>query len=163
MKVLNLLPNSKYKETLARLPKPDCSGPAEADKTPAIRVICRDLPPVGGISVKEHFEVNIVPMQAQITYRFFEKMMAFFFPGRPIDREADNSLDVGGEETHHPQQVRQQPVDVRIIVGRCSVRARPVDVHLGRTGQVHLKFLGILEDVKEVKTLVTTVRFSELM
>ncbi|KAI6225410.1 UPF0378-like protein [Aphelenchoides fujianensis] len=83
VKVLNLLPNSKYKETLCRLPKQEGGG-AESEKTPSIRVICRERAPVGGISVKEHFEVNIAPMQAQLTSRFFNKMMDFFFPGREL-------------------------------------------------------------------------------
>jgi hypothetical protein len=41
-----------FQETLARLQKPSSS----VDVTPSIRVICRELAPVGGISMKEHFE-----------------------------------------------------------------------------------------------------------
>ncbi len=62
VKLLNLLPNSRYREALARVKVADVggtttgSGSFEAsgnDKTPALRVICRELPAVGGISIKE--------------------------------------------------------------------------------------------------------------
>jgi len=64
VKVLNLLPSSKYRETLARIKMTDSGGTYSggggeaSDRTPAIRVICRELPAVGGISIKEHFEVS---------------------------------------------------------------------------------------------------------
>ena len=44
---------------------------------------------MGGISVKENFEVNVVPLTIQLSSRFFKKTMAFFFPGRHVEKEKE--------------------------------------------------------------------------
>ncbi|ETE59904.1 hypothetical protein L345_14361, partial [Ophiophagus hannah] len=50
----------------------------------ALRIFSKVRPPVGGISIKEHFE---------LTHQFFQRMMGFFFPGRNVEEE-----EVGDEE-----------------------------------------------------------------
>lgn len=89
VRITNLLPDSIYKHALHR-------DETRHSRQPAIRLFVRDMPPVGGISVKEHFELNIAPMVAEITHRLFDKMMRFFFPGRNV--HTTDSLD--GEEDH---------------------------------------------------------------
>ena len=42
---------------------------------------------VGGIAVKEHFEVNVVPLQIQMTYQFYKTVMGFFFPDKNIETD----------------------------------------------------------------------------
>uniref|UniRef100_A0A670Z656 Bridge-like lipid transfer protein family member 2 n=1 Tax=Pseudonaja textilis TaxID=8673 RepID=A0A670Z656_PSETE len=59
----------------------------------ALRIFSKVRPPVGGISIKEHFEVNVVPLTIQLTHQFFQRMMGFFFPGRNVEEE-----EVGDEE-----------------------------------------------------------------
>ena len=46
---------------------------------------------VGGIPVYDHFEVNVVPITIQLTYRFYKTVMGFFFPGRNIDVDDNQS------------------------------------------------------------------------
>ena len=50
---------------------------------------------VAGISVKEHLEVNVVPLNVSLTFRFYQTMQDFFFP------KAEETLDVGGPDHSH--------------------------------------------------------------
>ncbi|XP_067866880.1 LOW QUALITY PROTEIN: bridge-like lipid transfer protein family member 2 [Heterodontus francisci] len=77
----NLLPNSLYKVVL----RPQ--NPSQSVRQLTLRIFSKVRPPVGGISVKEHFEVNVVPLTIQLTYQFFRRMMGFFFPGRNVEED----------------------------------------------------------------------------
>uniref|UniRef100_A0A5F9DT06 Bridge-like lipid transfer protein family member 2 n=1 Tax=Oryctolagus cuniculus TaxID=9986 RepID=A0A5F9DT06_RABIT len=83
----NLLPNAVYKVVLR--PQSSC----QSGRQLALRLFSKVRPPVGGISVKEHFEVNVVPLTIQLTHQFFHRMMGFFFPGRSVEDD-----EVGDEE-----------------------------------------------------------------
>ncbi|XP_007935565.1 protein KIAA0100 homolog [Orycteropus afer afer] len=83
----NLLPNAVYKVVL----RPQ--SPCQSGRQLALRLFSKVRPPVGGISVKEHFEVNVVPLTIQLTHQFFHRMMGFFFPGRSVEDD-----EVGDEE-----------------------------------------------------------------
>ncbi|XP_022052505.2 protein KIAA0100 isoform X3 [Acanthochromis polyacanthus] len=80
----NLLPNAAYKRVRVVLrPQSTC----QSGRQFALRIFSKVRPPVGGISVKEHFEVNVVPLTIQLMYQFFKRMMGFFFPGRNVEEE----------------------------------------------------------------------------
>ncbi|XP_053375801.1 protein hobbit-like isoform X2 [Mercenaria mercenaria] len=91
VKATNLLPNSIYKDVLAPRDPPG----RDDNRQMTLRVLCTERPPVGGIAVKEHFEVNLVPLQIQMTYQLFKKVMEFFFPDKNIDNE-DQDDDMEG-------------------------------------------------------------------
>nr|XP_023019530.1 protein KIAA0100 [Leptinotarsa decemlineata] len=59
MRMTNLLPNEIYKEVLCPT-EIQFDMPIEHKKV--LRIFCREKPPVGGISVKEIFEINLVPL-----------------------------------------------------------------------------------------------------
>lgn len=83
-----------------------------------MRIFCREKPPVGGISVKEHFEINLVPLTIGIhfenclvylkltyslhlglTKKFYITMMKFCFPERETEnQEYDRNVEEGESE-----------------------------------------------------------------
>lgn len=54
----------------------------ENQREPLLRIFCQYQGAVGGIPVKEHFEVNIVPLTISISNKFATKVQQYFFPKR---------------------------------------------------------------------------------
>ncbi|XP_063241781.1 protein hobbit isoform X2 [Bacillus rossius redtenbacheri] len=94
IRMTNLLPNQAYQEVL--IPT-EIQNSMPVDRKRAIRIFCREKAPVGGISVKEHFEINVVPLTIGLTKKFFNTMLKFCFPERdPEAMDGEGSED--GEE-----------------------------------------------------------------
>lgn len=93
----NLLPNQAYTEVLSPT---EIQSNMPVDRKRAVRVFCREKAPVGGISVKEHFEINVVPLTIGLTKKFYNTMVAFCFPGRDPDNiEGENIDDIEPTES----------------------------------------------------------------
>lgn len=97
-KVTNLLPNSIYTDVL--VPQEPRDG-VFTDRRVALRVLCQFASPVGGISVKRHFEVNVAPLTIQLTTRFYTTVMSFFFPGKPVDSDEEFDSDSSSSGPSH--------------------------------------------------------------
>lgn len=91
IRMTNLLPNQVYTEVLCPT-EIQSNMPVEHKRV--LRVFCRERPPVGGISVKEHFEINVVPITIGLTKKFFNTMLKFCFP----ERDPDNIEGDTGDE-----------------------------------------------------------------
>lgn len=94
--VSNLIPNQAYKDVLHPT---ELQANIPLDRQRSLRVYCRELAPVGGIPVKEHLEVNVVPFTIEVTLQFFQKMVKFFFPEKEAakDDKSRRVLDLSGE------------------------------------------------------------------
>jgi hypothetical protein len=79
IRINNLIPSDTYKVILCPT---EIQRDMPIDHKRVLRVFCREKPPVGGISVKEHFEVNVVPITIAITKKFYTTMLKFCFPDR---------------------------------------------------------------------------------
>jgi hypothetical protein len=77
IRVLNRLPNQAYSTVLEPT---NLADNIPLDRRYSLRIFCRERPPVAGIPIKEHFEVNVVPMTIAVTKAFFKRMLKFFFP-----------------------------------------------------------------------------------
>jgi len=88
--VKNLLPNQVYYDVLTPTELRDM--PLDRQRT--VRVFSRERSKVGGISVRDHFEINIAPLTINITAHFYKKMMNFAFPEKDTEQlEEDFDVD----------------------------------------------------------------------
>lgn len=79
IRINNLIPTDVYKIILCPT---EIQRDMPIDHKRVLRVFCRERSPVGGISVKEHFEVNVVPITIAISKKFYSTMLKFCFPDR---------------------------------------------------------------------------------
>ena len=96
--VCNLLPNDTYRDALS---PHEINLRRRVDKSVFLRVYCRAKSPVAGISIKEHFEVNVCPVAVRLTYRFYHHLETFFFPhksaGEPLDNPEFDPRGIGSK------------------------------------------------------------------
>eukprot|EP00127_Corallochytrium_limacisporum_P005176 Clim_evm16s200 gene=Clim_evmTU16s200 len=93
LNAFNIMKNAKLLKVLA----PKAKG-NRRDETMA-RVYMRNCPPVGGIPVIMHFEVNIVPLDVAVTYHLYQEVYRYFFV-ESVD-EAGKSANKGKGHHHH--------------------------------------------------------------
>ena len=94
LQVTNLMSDSSQVDVLA----PQSTASDSLRRQMALRVLCKFKAPVGGISIKEHLEVNVIPLVFQLTARFYTAMMTFFFPGKDDDDDDDDDDDLLGKK-----------------------------------------------------------------
>jgi len=97
LQVTNLMSDNSQVDVLA----PQSAASESLLRQTALRVLCKFKAPVGGISIKQHLEVNVVPLVFQLTARFQATIMQFFFPGKDGDQdgeEEDNDDDVDDDD-----------------------------------------------------------------
>jgi hypothetical protein len=92
------------------------------DKQKMIRIYWREAPPVGGIQVVAHFEVNIEPLLIQFTFDFGKQLSRYIFPsltttnsrkeieGRKDDKKLSGSVEkpVELDQIHQMQERANQ-------------------------------------------------------
>ncbi|GAB0095576.1 KIAA0100 [Sergentomyia squamirostris] len=90
IRMCNLIPRETYKEVICPT---ELQREMPVDHKRVLRVFCREKQPVGGISVKEHFEINVVPINIAITKKFYRTMMKFCFPDRDSSEVDVDDID----------------------------------------------------------------------
>ena len=81
MEGVNLLPNALYTEVIA----PFFTGSRTAmdmQRSKMVRVHWTMLEPIGGISMVDHFEVNMFPLRVQIEHDFGKRVFEYLFPDK---------------------------------------------------------------------------------
>ena len=89
LSMTNLLPNTPFPRALSAY-DPELSNP-KIDHNSSLRIFLKERAPVGGIYVKEHLEVNLVPLAIRLTRRFYKTLFAYFFQQTTSSKNSDMS------------------------------------------------------------------------
>uniref|UniRef100_A0A6B2EIM8 FMP27/BLTP2/Hobbit GFWDK motif-containing RBG unit domain-containing protein n=1 Tax=Phlebotomus kandelakii TaxID=1109342 RepID=A0A6B2EIM8_9DIPT len=96
IRMSNLIPRETFEDVLCPT---ELQRDMPVDHKRVLRVFCREKQPVGGISVKEHFEINVVPITIAITKKFYSTMLKFCFPDRDTSEADADDIDDAASTT----------------------------------------------------------------
>jgi hypothetical protein len=113
IRINNLIPSDTYKVILCPT---ELQRDMPIDHKRVLRVFCRERLPVGGISVKEHFEVNVVPITIAITKKFYTTMLKFCFPDRDTSAYVEEIDDAKPTTSKKGSKSKKQSKDSSFYV-----------------------------------------------
>ncbi|OTF79151.1 hypothetical protein BLA29_003594, partial [Euroglyphus maynei] len=112
--------------------------------------------PVGGIAVKEHLEVNVIPLTVGLTYAFFKKMLKFFFPDRNSDTVSVTTTSAASSSQQDSNDTITQDADsLSMISSSTSVSSAK-----GKTKKNSAHHLKRDESMSSLTTSLSSYNFS---
>uniref|UniRef100_A0A0C9R695 KIAA0100 protein n=1 Tax=Fopius arisanus TaxID=64838 RepID=A0A0C9R695_9HYME len=156
VRMTNLLPNQIYTEVLVPT---ELQSNMPVDRQRALRVFCREKAPVAGISVKEHFEINVVPLTIGLTKKFFNTMLKFCFPERDPDGieeppapQRDSSFYVPIERRDDVEKMKERADKNKLFI---YIKIPEVPVTVSYKGNKEKN----LEDVRDFALVIPTLEY----
>ncbi|XP_012140233.2 bridge-like lipid transfer protein family member hobbit [Megachile rotundata] len=156
VRMTNLLPNQAYTEVLTPT---ELQSNMPVDRQRALRVFCREKAPVAGISVKEHFEINVVPLTIGLTKKFFNTMLKFCFPERdpegieePPAPQRDSSFYVPIERRDDVEKMKERADKNKLFI---YIKIPEVPVRVSYKGNKEKN----LEDVRDFALVIPTLEY----
>ncbi|XP_014476959.1 PREDICTED: protein KIAA0100 [Dinoponera quadriceps] len=156
VRMTNLLPNQIYTEVLTPT---ELQSNMPVDRQRALRVFCREKAPVAGISVKEHFEINVVPLTIGLTKKFFNTMLKFCFPERDPEGieeapapQRDSSFYVPIERRDDVEKMKERADKNKLFI---YIKIPEVPVRVSYKGNKEKN----LEDVRDFALVIPTLEY----
>ncbi|OXU27590.1 hypothetical protein TSAR_008120 [Trichomalopsis sarcophagae] len=156
VRMTNLLPNQVYTDVLTPT---ELQNNMPVDRQRALRVFCREKAPVAGISVKEHFEINVVPLTIGLTKKFFNTMLKFCFPERDPDGieeppvpQRDSSFYVPIERREDVEKMKERADKNKLFI---YIKIPEVPVRVSYKGNKEKN----LEDVRDFALVIPTLEY----
>ncbi|XP_012235996.2 protein hobbit isoform X1 [Linepithema humile] len=156
VRMTNLLPNQIYTEVLVPT---ELQSNMPVDRQRALRVFCREKAPVAGISVKEHFEINVVPLTIGLTKKFFNTMLKFCFPERDPEGieeapapQRDSSFYVPIERRDDVEKMKERADKNKLFI---YIKIPEVPVRVSYKGNKEKN----LEDVRDFALVIPTLEY----